>query len=122
VQTVQELFQQLSKFYWSPKHPSEYVLDTPAGRHGIGAIAHLDYAAFNLTWAAKRGVITTSADHVEACKYFRMAHVFVNQVQIKGEPLETWITLLNQEQFIRLVDENLGDLDPQTTYVLESCR
>lgn len=122
MQTVQELTEKLSNFYWSPNHPSTYVLRYPEDTSfGLGKIAHLDYAAFNLTWAATKGVLNTPAEHMKACEFFRGAHTFVNQVTLQGEKLETWLTLLTQEQFFALVEANKDTIKSYEMAVFEVC-
>lgn len=58
---VNQLYAKLSRFYWSPKHPSEYVIRLYGKIAGVGLIAHQDYAAFNYAWAATHLSLDTEA-------------------------------------------------------------
>jgi len=122
VQTVQELTNKLSNYYWSPQHPSTYVIPTYGGAKGLGAVAHLNFAAFNLTWSVMGGKISTQADHVAAITFFKDANRFVQSVYLQGEPIETWLTLLTQEQFLSLVEQNLAACSLPVQEVLKLCK
>lgn len=122
MQTVQELTNKLSNFYWSPQHPSAYVIPTFGGVNGLGAVAHLNFAAFNLTWSVMGGRLSTQTDHVAAITFFKDANKFVKDVCLQGEPLETWLTLLTQEQFLALVEQNIEACSLPVRQVLRLCK
>lgn len=97
---VKSLISNLEKFYWSPEHPSTYVIDGS----GIGNIAHHSYGAFNLIWAGYN--LKTVQDHREAVIHFAK-QAALNQQVIRGETLEDLLTLLSPQE-VRTFYENHG--------------
>lgn len=58
---VQQLYEKLHKFYWSPRHPNDYVIKLYGRTVGIGLTAGQDYAAFNYAWATTPLSLDTEA-------------------------------------------------------------
>ena len=121
MQTVKTLTTRLSNYYWSPVHPREYIFQGLDGLYGIGLVAHLNYGAFNLTWAAMKGKMNTPNDQLRAAKFFKSADIFVRNTRFRGEPLETWLTLMSYTEFKQLMQVNIADFSPHEKDVLETC-
>jgi hypothetical protein len=96
---VNELITKCSKFYWSPDHPSTYVLTNPQNKKpcGIGLVAHQDWAAFNLTWAANKGVWDTFAAQHSLVTGFQKYKEYTGLPMDKLE-LRDWVCMLTPEQ------------------------
>ena len=89
---IKEMCERLSKFYWSPKHPSHYTVS----QGGLGAVAVNCYGSFNLIWATHP--LETKQDHIKAIEAFSTQRVHSTQV-IKNVPLSDWLTLMNPKEF-----------------------
>lgn len=102
--------QRVGQFYWSPEHPSTYVLYN--GR-GLGRLAGQDFGAFNLVWAAMP--LQSEQDHAEAIEAFAMQSTR-NSQEVAGAELGDWLTLLSPLEF-KSWYEGYGD-----ELVAESCQ
>lgn len=85
------LLNQLTKFYWSPHHPSTYVIENA----GVGNIAHHDYGAFNLIWAGYP--LETIDQQKEAVAAFAVQSTMNDQL-IGDTPLGDLLTLISMQQ------------------------
>lgn len=89
--------QRLEHYYWSPRHPREYVVESLDGsKQGIGLIAHQDYGAFNLVWATVP--LTRLFHHRVALLHFN-EQASLNQQELEGAALGDWLTLLRPDEF-----------------------
>lgn len=96
---VNELITKCSKFYWSPEHPSRYTLTNPHNNKpcGVGLVAHQDWAAFNLAWAANKGQWNTLADQHNLVTGFQKYKEYTGLPMDKLE-LRDWVCMLTPEQ------------------------
>lgn len=107
---VQALLERLSKYYWSDNHPTTYLLDVGAGQKGgFGLVAHLNYAAFSLTWATCK--LETKDDHLNAVRYFTKLSVLLNQ-EVSGCSLTDHITLRTPSEFAVWYSQNRSLVNP----------
>jgi hypothetical protein len=90
---VKELCERLSKFHWSPRHPSTYLTDQGKG---LGNLAEHCYGSFNLIWATHP--LETRQDHLNAISAFTTQRIHSTQI-VKRVPLSDWLTLLNPQEF-----------------------
>lgn len=99
---VSRLIKTLTRFHWSPNHPSTYTIDIDGTPRGIGRIADKNYGAFNLAWGACEGKWSTKAEQsalvTSFAKYSSMAMHTINR-----EPIEDWACLLGPKGFYHLV-------------------
>lgn len=106
MQSVEErvgrLVKMLTRFHWSPNHPSTYTIDIDGTPRGIGRIAAKNYGAFNLAWGACDGKWETKAEQsalvTSFSKYSSMTIHTVNK-----EPVGDWACLLGPKGFYHLV-------------------
>ena len=98
---VAHWLQKLSKFYWSAETPDSYkVPHYKTGELvGIGRVAMQHPGSFNLTWSYMKGELGTYANHLDAVAFYSKA-VKANDHVIDGAPLEEWLTLLNQAEYL----------------------
>lgn len=107
---VQTLLERLSKYYWSDNHPGSYLLDLGNGpKAGLGLVAHLNYAAFSLTWATCK--LETKDDHLSAVRYFTKLSVLLNQ-EVSGCSLTDHITLRTPQEFAAWYSQNRSLVNP----------
>ena len=100
MKTVKQLLAKLSNFYWSPEHPSHYVLQLDNGREkGVGLIAYQNYGAFNLAWGSNQGRADTEDHHItlaiDFSKYRRYTAYKMGE-QTVGD----WACMLRPKEFL----------------------
>lgn len=94
---VESLINKVSKFYWSPNHPSTYHFQHGEVRAGLGLIAHNDYAAFNIAYASAGNLDTLKA-HLRATEVWAVFTKFTDQI-VGEATLGEWITLYQPPEF-----------------------
>lgn len=97
---IKQLLAKLSNFYWSPEHPSHYVLQLENGREkGVGLIAFQNFAAFNLAWGSNQGRASTEDEHAalvtDFSKYRHYTKYLMGE-QTVGE----WVCMLKPKEFL----------------------
>lgn len=97
---VDSLWAKLSKFHWSPQHPSSYTVAHPehGGQVGLGVIAMRDPASFNLVYAELDGELKTILQHTEAIKLF-VGYGCLLQTGEARLDISDQITLLTLDEF-----------------------
>ncbi len=95
--SVESLIVKVSKFYWSPNHPSTYHLRHGEFTAGLGLIAHHDYAAFNIAYAAV-GKLESLHEHLAATALWSLFTKHTDQ-QVGEATLGEWITLYQPPEF-----------------------
>lgn len=102
MQTVRNLLNRLTKFYWSENPPETYVIKNPtSGEHcGIGLIASQNYGAFNLTWVSSKGEDNwrTFAGQTTLCVDFTRNKP-ITQHKVNGVCLVDYLCLYSQKEF-----------------------
>lgn len=97
---VKQLVTKLSNYYWSPAHPSSYVINLPDGRvKGIGLVASGNYAAFNLAWAAVRGK-WASTDSNLAIIHEYMKYKPYTSLKMGPQTLGDWVLMQTPKEFL----------------------
>jgi hypothetical protein len=95
-----QLFKKLSNYYWSPKHPSSYVLQLADGAEkGIGLLAHQNYGAFNLSWGSNQGRWESDADQLRLITGFSKYRVYSEMLMGK-QKVGDWTCMLKPEAFL----------------------
>jgi hypothetical protein len=109
MQRVQKMLTRLGKFYWSPEPPEHYVIPQPdTGIDcGIGTVAHLNYGAFNLTWASEPWNWQTIAGQTVLCTAFAQIKP-LTQHKINGVCLADYLTLYQPKGFIHWLNTEKG--------------
>ena len=98
---IKNLYNKLSKYYWSPDHPSHYVIDFPDGtQKGLGLIANQNYGAFNLAWGAAQGRWQTKDDQIELVTAFSRYRL-VTQHIMGQQTVGDWACMLQPADFIQ---------------------
>lgn len=97
---VESWLRKISHYHWSPKPPSEYVLGECDNKSGIGLVAPRNPGSFNLTWSCVSGNLGTRNDHIVAVAFFSAAE-HANQFEVKGIPLEEWLTTYQKAEYIK---------------------
>lgn len=97
---VRDLVLRLSKFHWSPQHPSTYTISHPEhGKPvGLGLIAMKNPASFNLVYAEMNGELDTALKQMQAVTLFAG---FDTMLQSESTPheFEANVTLMTEEDF-----------------------
>jgi hypothetical protein len=115
---VSKLVSNLARFYWSPNHPSNYVIKHDGQTRGVGVIAHKDYGAFNLAWGECRGRWKTHADQVNLVTSFSKYQAYT-PLPVNNEPLGDWLVLLKARGMQHLLT-NDKFINPATKQMLLS--
>lgn len=100
MQTVKALITKLSNYYWSPRHPSTYLIDVEGRVAGAGLLAKDDYAAFNLAWLKRNGKLETQSDHFAFVRTFIDAKVFTS-LTVGGMELSWALTSKTEPEFVQ---------------------
>lgn len=105
MQKVKAMLHRLSNFYWSPNHPSTYVVTRgpTKGLYGIGLIASQSYGAFNLTWATSKADWATVAGQAQICDEFQR-HKPITERKIRGVYLLDYLTLYKPKAFLNFIN------------------
>lgn len=114
---VQQLYDKLHKFYWSPKHPNEYVIKLYGKVAGIGLAAGEDYAAFNYAWA----VTTQSLETEEGQRAATIAWVegkTITGTKVGDTDLAWHMTRQGLPEFKKWYAENWRTITPSVLPVL----
>ena len=109
---VQALLSKLQKFYWSPQHPSTYVL--PQGV-GLGSVAHQNYAAFSVAWATCNK-LQSPLDHKAGIQTFRYMQT-ASHVAWNGFTMQDLIQLCTPAELKVLMPKLVGHI-PDNLYAL----
>lgn len=112
MKNTKAFLERLSKFYWSPNHPSTYVIEGS----GIGNIAHHDYGAFNLIWLAYP--LETIDDHRLAIAAFSI-QTSMNEQLINDVSLRDILTLITPSDLHTLLENHGKDLMPSSRQNVE---
>jgi hypothetical protein len=92
-----EMINTLSRYWWSPKHPSSYTVRGANGQPaGIGLLAHENPAAFNICWAIHP--LVTFNDHRNAIMSWSQLNRQLD-VRVGNEHLDFAITSRTREEF-----------------------
>jgi hypothetical protein len=110
---VKQLVARLSRYYWSPNHPTTYT--TPEGR-GLGRLAPECYGTFNLVWATHK--LDTVQDHLKAISAFTEQKALASEV-VKGAEIGSWLTLLQPHEMAFWLQENRGQVSRKTRTNIE---
>lgn len=103
--TAEQWLTKLSKYYWSPEHPSSYTFKGKNGEVvGIGTLAAKDFGAFNIVWASHR-VINTPQIHLKCIQDWCLMTTHTS-LELDGATLGTWLTLLNMNEFMGWLAKN----------------
>lgn len=94
---VKGMIEQLSRYWWSPRHPSTYVVKGANGQPaGIGLLAYESPAAFNICWATQP--LITFKDHKNAViTWSQLKHQL--DVRVGSEFLDFAITSRTRAEF-----------------------
>ena len=94
---IKEMINTLSRYWWSPRHPSTYTVTGANGKPaGIGLLSHENPAAFNICWAIHP--LVTFNDHKVAIMDWSQLNRQLD-VRIGHEHLDFVITSRTREQF-----------------------
>ncbi len=93
-------------WWWSENKPESYVVD----RVGLGTVAYLSYAMFNVTYALCRK-LETHDDHVRAKVFFHNGVKHLEQ-DFYGLSLADRILLLPKQEFLAWALEHEAELNP----------
>lgn len=99
METVRNLLTKLSSYYWSPKHPTEYVFMSENRVVGAGLVAKENYAAFNLAWLKCYGKLQTQEDHMTFVRAFAQAKP-LTELLVDGQLLSWIVTTKTQKEFM----------------------
>lgn len=117
---LNQLITRLSKFHWSPLHPSKYVIKEEGKRsYGLGLIAHRSYGAFNLTWRFCEGKLTTLENHQTGMNYYIAIYPLMT-FKHKGANMDTWLTLLQEKEFEVWWKSQKTDLPTELVVLVEA--
>lgn len=107
---VKDLVTKLSKYYWSPLHPSNYTIKNLNNSKpcGIGLIAHTDYAAFNLAWTVCEGKWNTMAYQLRLVTEFERFKL-TTPTLVAGFPLSEWFCLFKPTEALHWLNRE-GDV------------
>lgn len=98
---LKSMVHKLSKYYWSPLPPERYVLSGgECEPRGIGTVASRSYGCFNLAWRYCNGDFSTTEQHTKGIKCCMAAYPLMYR-SIDGANMDTWLTLLSEEEFIQ---------------------
>lgn len=102
--TVRNLLVRLQEPWWTPLHPSDYVMTAADGRPaGVGLIVEQDFDAWNLSLALSRSMKPprTLDDHRNLLCNFMHAKTQLAPVDVLGQPLGSYATLMRPSDFER---------------------
>jgi hypothetical protein len=100
IMDFKKLFEKLSNYYWSPEHPSSYVLQLENGaERGIGLLAHQNYGAFNLSWGSNQGRCETDDDQTKLITGFSKYRVYA-EMPMGKQKVGDWTCMLKPEAFL----------------------
>lgn len=94
---IKDMITTLSRYWWSPRHPSTYTITGANGQPaGIGLLAHENPAAFNVCWATHP--LVTFNDHKNAIMVWSQLNRQLD-VRVGHEYLDFSITSRTREEF-----------------------
>ena len=94
---ISEMIKTLSRYWWSPRHPSTYLTTGANGRPaGIGLLAHECPAAFNVVWSIQP--LVTFEDHKSAIMVWSQLNRQLD-CRVGDEYLDWSITSRTREEF-----------------------
>ena len=94
---IDTMITQLSRYWWSPRHPSTYLTTGANGRPaGLGLLAHENPAAFNVVWSIQP--LVTFEDHKSAIMVWSQLNRQLD-CRAGNEYLDWAITSRTREEF-----------------------
>lgn len=114
---IKEMINTLSRYWWSPRHPSTYIIKGANGQPaGIGLLAHESPAAFNVVWAIQP--LVTFSDHKNAVMIWSQLKQQLD-VRIRSEFLDFAITSRTREGFKQWYKSNRVSVRLETRIFLD---
>lgn len=87
---------------------------------GLGAVAHANYGAFNLTWNALKSRLETMEQHEEATRIFTYIDRAIKGVTVHEIELEDYLTLYDAKQFRKWHEVNRVLLPDETNQWIDA--
>lgn len=115
---VKTLLEKLSKYYWSDKHPSKYLLPGGGGIGRLATTTHpvFNYAAFSLVWAVNP--LQTQKDHLDGIKAMVPLARLLQQ-EVNGVSVADHITMRTPEEFAVWYSSHRSLVNPALRLAIE---
>jgi hypothetical protein len=120
---LEKLLTKLSKFWWSDRHPNDYLIRDQEKVVGVGLLARQSYAAFNLAYAAIGKEPELKPAQLELVSIWPFS-VQLTMVQCDGYTVGDKATLCTPLEFVEWYESSnrAWFTDQQKSFLLLVCK